>query len=73
LGKNNWYLPRWLRWIPNISLGESAPASEREGGAGPAVRPQRRNPVLTSLPVPSPVMVENENGSNFPGRRSGHR
>jgi RND superfamily putative drug exporter len=22
LGKYNWYLPRWLEWIPNISLGE---------------------------------------------------
>jgi RND superfamily putative drug exporter len=23
LGKYNWYLPRWLNWIPNISLGEN--------------------------------------------------
>ena len=23
LGHRNWYLPRWLEWIPNISLGES--------------------------------------------------
>jgi RND superfamily putative drug exporter len=22
LGKYNWYLPRWLQWIPNVSLGE---------------------------------------------------
>lgn len=22
LGRHNWYLPKWLRWIPNISLGE---------------------------------------------------
>lgn len=22
LGKYNWYLPKWLEWIPNISLGE---------------------------------------------------
>jgi RND superfamily putative drug exporter len=22
LGKHNWYLPKWLKWIPNISLGE---------------------------------------------------
>ena len=24
LGKHNWYLPRWLEWIPNISLGEQS-------------------------------------------------
>jgi RND superfamily putative drug exporter len=24
LGKYNWYLPKWLEWIPNISLGEQA-------------------------------------------------
>jgi RND superfamily putative drug exporter len=23
LGKYNWYLPRWLQWLPNISLGET--------------------------------------------------
>ena len=23
LGKRNWYLPRWLNWLPNISLGEN--------------------------------------------------
>ena len=22
LGRRNWYLPKWLNWIPNISLGE---------------------------------------------------
>lgn len=22
LGKRNWYLPKWLAWIPNVSLGE---------------------------------------------------
>jgi RND superfamily putative drug exporter len=22
LGKYNWYLPKWLEWLPNISLGE---------------------------------------------------
>jgi RND superfamily putative drug exporter len=22
LGKRNWYLPKWLSWIPNVSLGE---------------------------------------------------
>jgi RND superfamily putative drug exporter len=22
LGRHNWYLPKWLEWLPNISLGE---------------------------------------------------
>ncbi len=22
LGRYNWYLPRWLQWLPNVSLGE---------------------------------------------------
>jgi RND superfamily putative drug exporter len=22
LGRYNWYLPKWLEWIPNVSLGE---------------------------------------------------
>ena len=22
LGRRNWYLPKWLAWIPNVSLGE---------------------------------------------------
>jgi putative drug exporter of the RND superfamily len=26
LGKYNWYLPQWLAWIPNVSLGENLPA-----------------------------------------------
>jgi uncharacterized membrane protein YdfJ with MMPL/SSD domain len=26
LGEWNWYLPRWLRWLPSIRLGERAPA-----------------------------------------------
>lgn len=25
LGERNWYLPRWLRWIPDISHGEHIP------------------------------------------------
>jgi uncharacterized membrane protein YdfJ with MMPL/SSD domain len=26
LGEWNWYLPRWLDWIPSISHGEASPA-----------------------------------------------
>jgi len=33
LGEHNWYLPRWLGWLPQISLDGSA------AGAVPAPRP----------------------------------
>jgi RND superfamily putative drug exporter len=23
LGNRSWYLPRWLEWIPNVSIGEA--------------------------------------------------
>ena len=26
LGKRSWYMPRWLEWIPNVSIGEAAQA-----------------------------------------------
>jgi RND superfamily putative drug exporter len=26
LGERNWYLPRWLRWLPDVSHGEYLPA-----------------------------------------------
>ena len=32
LGEWNWYLPRWLQWLPRIDLPQEAPA----GGAGEA-------------------------------------
>jgi RND superfamily putative drug exporter len=35
LGDWNWYLPRWLRWLPRFDLGES----EVEAGAGAAPAP----------------------------------
>jgi RND superfamily putative drug exporter len=39
LGDWNWYLPRWLQWIPELDHGDSAPKPERTprhfGGAEP--------------------------------------
>jgi uncharacterized membrane protein YdfJ with MMPL/SSD domain len=39
LGDWNWYLPRWLQWIPELDHGDSAPKPERAprhfGGAEP--------------------------------------
>jgi RND superfamily putative drug exporter len=29
LGEWNWYLPRWLRWLPRLEAGEPEPVSDR--------------------------------------------
>jgi RND superfamily putative drug exporter len=42
LGKYNWYLPKWLEWLPNISLGES-PVAEKVYNK-PTVKPMRLEP-----------------------------
>ncbi|MFJ9947384.1 MMPL family transporter [Kitasatospora sp. NPDC091207] len=34
LDERNWYLPRWLRWLPDLSHGGSVPPT----GTGPAAR-----------------------------------
>ena len=51
LGRHNWYLPKWLEWIPNVSLGEQQP-----GPAG-LRRPSEKivqpvKPALETIPVP---------------------
>ena len=34
LGDWNWYLPRWLQWLPNVSVeGLRPPAGESEGSS----------------------------------------
>ena len=54
LGDWNWYLPRWLEWLPRIgSEGDAAPPVEppqaearraAEAGAGPGLTGLRRRP-----------------------------
>ncbi|MCC6791150.1 MAG: MMPL family transporter, partial [Thermomicrobiales bacterium] len=44
LGDRNWYLPRWLSWLPNLTIEGTAPAA-------PAARP-----VAMPIPVPAPVL-----------------
>jgi RND superfamily putative drug exporter len=51
LGKYNWYLPKWLEWIPNISLGES---SDRSGM-------EKAKAVKKTVPdINEPIPVEEE-------------
>jgi RND superfamily putative drug exporter len=41
LGKRNWYLPKWLEWLPNVTVegphvrSQEAPAREPVGVGGP--------------------------------------
>jgi RND superfamily putative drug exporter len=49
LGRANWYLPKWLEWIPNISLGEQPTAA--------AVHPVEKKQTQAG-PVPVTVPIE---------------
>jgi putative drug exporter of the RND superfamily len=41
LGDWNWYLPRWLEWLPNVAVEGHAPTRHLPGAApAPALRPQ---------------------------------
>jgi len=33
LGDWNWYLPRWLEWLPRLEPGELEPTPERDPAA----------------------------------------
>jgi RND superfamily putative drug exporter len=48
LGKANWYLPKWLAWVPNIGLGEDVTGEAEPKAIKPAI-PQGR---LVLKPVP---------------------
>ena len=40
LGDRNWYLPRWLEWLPNVAVEGHAPTTHVPGAApAPAFRP----------------------------------
>jgi RND superfamily putative drug exporter len=64
LGKHNWYLPRWLEWLPNISIGEQEEVSEV------------RTPETTLNPAPKsgmitgaiPIPIEDQISETRPGR-----
>jgi uncharacterized membrane protein YdfJ with MMPL/SSD domain len=41
LGDRNWYLPRWLEWLPNVAVEGHVPSLHLPGAApAPAFRPQ---------------------------------
>jgi RND superfamily putative drug exporter len=50
LGRYNWYLPKWLEWIPDVSLGERQ-VTAGEAGIRPSKRKPRK-PIGGVIPVP---------------------
>ena len=71
LGKANWYLPKWLEWLPNIGLGEDI----TEDKAPEAVKPARPQGRLVLNPVPVEVeeidMPETRNMERTENREPG--
>ena len=44
LGDWNWYLPRWLRWLPRVGIGERTPPEQQRKPRGVAPRSRPRHP-----------------------------
>ena len=68
LGRHNWYLPRWLEWMPNVSIGEGGQETVETTGGLEKGAPAGR-PVLAPAPVivleelatvPVPVLIQDE-------------
>ena len=67
LGRWNWYLPKWLQWLPHVSLDEGMPGnrpadaswpsrSAGDSAAGaPGATPPRPRPSAVRTPVPDPA------------------
>ena len=53
LGNRNWYLPKWLEWMPRIALGEQAQEENNDVVYRPVFSPQ-------SLPNAVPVRVNDD-------------
>ena len=53
LGTRNWYLPKWLEWMPRIGLGEQDTARENRVVFESVFSPQ---PITTAIPI----RVEND-------------
>ena len=60
LGNKNWYLPKWLEWLPKVGIGE---------GGSEEVQPAKKRgetvPPLVPVPVPVPVCIHEDNGRYY--------
>jgi RND superfamily putative drug exporter len=52
LGDRNWYLPKWLQWLPNISLGENIGEQKLQSG------PQSTRPSIKPTPANLPAQED---------------
>ncbi|MFI1847671.1 MMPL family transporter [Streptomyces sp. NPDC020480] len=43
LGERNWYLPRWLQWLPDLTHDEPAVAAAPAAGVEPEPEPERKS------------------------------
>jgi RND superfamily putative drug exporter len=55
LGNWSWYMPKWLEWIPNVSIGEGEHVEVE-----PVREPERVRPLEQPVLVPVPVYVEED-------------
>jgi len=55
LGNHSWYMPRWLEWIPNVSIGEGG-HDELE----PVIVPEKVRPIEQPVLVPVPVRIDED-------------
>ena len=67
LGRWNWYLPRWLQWLPHVSLDERVPGDGPADASGPSpsagdpaagapgATPPRPRPSAARTPAPNPA------------------
>ena len=51
LGDWNWYLPKWLEWLPQIHEPEFAPSPSKP----PEPEPTRMSPATATSPEPEPA------------------
>ncbi|HEX7475691.1 MAG TPA: MMPL family transporter, partial [Dehalococcoidales bacterium] len=63
LGKYNWYLPKWLNWIPNVSLGEKVEPEAANNREQPALNPGRKL-VPVAIPIESNEVQPSINPKN---------
>jgi RND superfamily putative drug exporter len=53
LGKWNWYLPRWLEWLPRVGIGEGAPTETQLEG-----QPAAKAGAHGAVPVPATIPTD---------------
>jgi RND superfamily putative drug exporter len=61
LGDRAWYLPKWLEWIPNVSIGEARGEQPR-----PQAGSEAKQPAGGLQPVPVEAEVQEESAGPDP-------